>query len=286
MIWVLGQQIWNGIVTGMAYVLFSMGLTLIFGILGVINLAHGELYMLGAMMLWTLSNYFHLNFFLAMFLSFGLVSVFGIVFNRVALTPLIDSHPLSSMLSTMAMSVILVNGAMVVWKADARDIKVPFQGVKNLAGVVLSDASLVLCFIGVIVLVAVHFFLSKTKIGKAMRATAQDMVGAKLVGINIRWIYVFSMVLASALAAIAGIIIGPIWVAYPGMGQDMLLKGFAIVIVAGMGNLRACIIIGLALGITEALFSQYISMYYRDAYAYGMMTLSCLLKPQGLFRRA
>ncbi|MBW2004054.1 MAG: branched-chain amino acid ABC transporter permease [Deltaproteobacteria bacterium] len=283
---VFAQQIWNGLVTGMAYVLFSMGLNLIFGILGVINMAHGELYMLGAMLLWTTTTILHLNFFLGIFLSVVVVALIGIVFNRLAVKPIIGADPLSIMLSTMAMSVILMNSTMVLWNTDARPIETPFKGSRALCGAVLSDASLVLCGIGTAVLFGIHFFLTRTTIGKAMRATAQDRVGAHLIGIDVNWIYAFTMAVAAALAAIAGTIIGPIWVAYPAMGQDMLLKGFAIVVVSGLGNLRACVITGLLLGVTEALFSQYISMYYRDAYAFGIMVIVCLLRPQGLFTRA
>jgi branched-chain amino acid transport system permease protein len=283
---VFAQQIWNGLVTGMAYVLFAMGLNLAFGIMGVINMAHGEVYMLGAMLLWTATAVLKLNFFFAMLLSVAAVGVFGVVFNRVGVKPIIGADALSIMLSTMAMSVILMYVAIIAWNVDTRPITTPFKGSRSLGGALLTDASLVLCAIGAATLVAVHFFLTKTTIGKAMRATAQDRIGASLVGINVYWIYAFTMAVASALAAIAGTIMGPIWVAYPGMGQDMLLKGFAIVVVGGMGNLRACVITGLLLGVTEALFSQYISMYYTDAYAFGMMVLVCLLRPQGLFSRA
>jgi branched-chain amino acid transport system permease protein len=283
---VFAQQIWNGLVTGMAYVLFAMGLNLTFGIMGVINMAHGEVYMLGAMLIWTATAVLKLNFFFAMLLSVAAVGVFGVVFNRVGVKPIIGADALSIMLSTMAMSVILMYVAIIAWNVDTRPITTPFKGSRSLGGALLTDASLVLCAIGAATLVAVHFFLTKTTIGKAMRATAQDRIGASLVGINVYWIYAFTMAVASALAAIAGTIMGPIWVAYPGMGQDMLLKGFAIVVVGGMGNLRACVITGLLLGVTEALFSQYISMYYTDAYAFGMMVLVCLLRPQGLFSRA
>ena len=283
---VFAQQIWNGLVTGMGYVLFAMGLNLTFGIMGVINMAHGEVYMLGAMLLWTATAVLKLNFFLAMLLSVAAVGLFGVVFNRVGVKPIIGADALSIMLSTMAMSVILMHVAIIAWNVDTRPITTPFKGSRSLGGALLTDASLVLCAIGAATLVAVHFFLTKTTIGKAMRATAQDRIGASLVGINVYWIYAFTMAVASALAAIAGIIMGPIWVAYPGMGQDILLKGFAIVVVSGLGNLPACVITGLLLGVTEALFSQYISMYYTDAYAFGMMVLVCLLRPQGLFSRA
>ena len=284
MTWVLGQQIWNGLVTGMAYILFAMGLNLIFGVLRVVNMAHGEVYMLGAMLLWTATSWLHMNFFLGLFLSVAIVGIIGLVSNRLAVKPLVEGPPLAIMLSTMGLSIIIMYGAMIIWNVDARSIVSPMEGNQNLHGAVLSNTSLVLCGVGVLSLIVLRPFLTRTTIGKALRATAQDRVGANLVGINIKSVYAFTMAVASALAALAGGIMGPIWVAYPAMGQDMLLKGFAIVIVAGMGNLPASVITGLLLGVTETLFSQYISMYYTDAYAFGIMILTCLLRPQGLFK--
>jgi branched-chain amino acid transport system permease protein len=285
MTWVLGQQMWNGFVAGMAYVLFAMGLNLIFGVLGVINMAHGEVFMIGAMLVWTLISFLELNFFLATFLSVLIVAALGVAFDRVAVRPLIEADPLIIMLSTMAMSVIFMYGAMTVWNVDARVIVTPFKGKTMLFGTVITNASLVLCSMGFVTLGGLHLFLTKTTTGKLIRATAQDRIGAHLVGINVKWVYAFTMSLASALAAIAGAIVGPIWVAFPAMGQDMLPKGFAIVVVSGLGNLWGCVITGLLLGITEGAFTHYVSLYFRDAYVFGIMILACLLRPQGLFRR-
>jgi len=283
---ILGQQLWNGLITGMAYVLFSMGLTLIFGTLGVINMAHGELYMLGAMVCWTLITYLNLSFFPSMLLSVVIVGLFGVAFNRIAVTPLRESHPLSIMLSTMAVSFTLMYASMIVWNVDTRTIATPFKGTYYIWQVPITQKSLALFLIGTVALVFVYLFLNKSNLGKEVRATAQDNVGAQLIGINVKFIFAFTMAFAAALAALAGTIIGPIWVAYPSMGQDMLLKGFAVVIIGGMGNLVGCVVVGLLLGIAEALFSQYISMYYNEAFAFGLVVLMCLVRPQGLFNRS
>jgi branched-chain amino acid transport system permease protein len=189
------------------------------------------------------------------------------------------------MLSTMAASVILMYGGGLVWDVDARPIETPIGGSTALFGAVLTNESIVLCCMGVVTLIGLNYFLGNTTLGKAIRAAAEDKVGAGLVGININLIYSVTMGIAALLAAIAGGIIGPIWVADPSMGQEILLKGFAIVVVGGLGNLKNCVMVGLFLGITEALFSQYISMYYRDVYAFGIMVLVCLWRPEGLFKR-
>lgn len=277
------QQIWNGTIKGVGYVLFAMGLNLIFGVLGVVNMAQGEFFMLGAMLLWAVMSFLGVNFFYAMLLSIAIVALIGIVINQIAVKPLIND-PLSVLLSTMAISSIFISGATIGWGSDARVITTPIEGTVSIGGASIPNASLMLCFIGVAALIGVYFLL-KTRIGKAIRATAQDRVGASLVGINIFWVHAVTMIVASALGALAGGIVGSIWVAYPGMGRMMLLKGFAIVVTAGMGNLEACAIVGLVIGVTEALFSQYVSMYYTDAYAFGILVLVCLLRPQGLFAR-
>jgi branched-chain amino acid transport system permease protein len=280
---VFAQQLWNGLLTGMAYVLFGISLNLIFGVLGVINMAHGELYMLGALLLWVNTNLLHLEFFTSMLLSVVAVSCFAVVINRVAIKPLIKD-PLTVMLATIALSIIISFGITVTFGSDSRVITTPFGGSLSVIGASIPVQSLVLFGLGILALLGV-FLLFRTKIGKAIRSTAQDRVGAGLVGINTDWVYAFTMIIASGLAALVGGILGPIWIVYPTMGQDMLLKGFAVVIASGMGNLKACVIVGLVLGFTEALFSQYVSMYFKDAYIFGLMVMVCLLRPHGLFSK-
>jgi branched-chain amino acid transport system permease protein len=283
--WVLGQQLWNGLVMSMAYSLFALGLTLIFGVMRVINLAHGYLFMLGAMTLWTLTSVLHINFFLAIPISIVFIGIIGLIFYYVSIKPLLGEDPLITMLSTMAVGFILQRGATIIWNIDARNIVTPFKGTYQILGLGITQSSLAFGFLGVVVLIAMQFFLTRTIIGKAMRATAADKVGAGVVGINVKWIYGFTMVLCSALAAISGIILGSIWTANPGMSDDILLKGFAIVVIGGMGNLTGCIITAFLLGTSEALFSQYVSMHLRDIWAFGALVCVLLIRPQGLFVR-
>ena len=285
MMWTLGQQLWNGLLTGVAYSIFAIGLTLIFGMMRVINFAHGEIYMLGAMILYTLTAS-GVHFLLALPITVIAVGVIGLLFDRVAIRPLLFAHPLTVMVSTMAVSVVLMNGAMMIWNVDTRVIETPFgEGRVEVAGVVLSYTEIALTTIGLGVIGVFYLFTTKSMLGRMMRATAQDRIGASLIGINVKRMYSLTVALSAGLAAVAGGIIGPIWVASPTMGQDILLKGFAIVIVGGMGNVLGCVIAGITLGVTEALFGQYGSMYYRDVYAFGILILVCLLRPQGLFVR-
>jgi branched-chain amino acid transport system permease protein len=284
--WVLGQQLWNGLVTGIGYSVFAMGLTLVFGMMGVINMAHGEFFMLGALLLWTLVVVVKLPFVVAMILGPIAVAVLGLIFNRVAIRPLLKQQPLSVMMSTMAVSIVFINVAILLWNTDTRVIPTPFDGRIHLGGLTLSRATLVLSVIGVATLAILNLVITRTPVGRVMRATAQDSVGAALIGINVRAVYGLTVAVSALLAAVAGEIIGPIWSAFPTMGSDILLKGFAVIIVGGMGSIRGCVIIGLALGMTEAMFGQYISSAYAGAYAFGLLIVMCLVRPQGLFANA
>lgn len=284
--WILGQQIWNGIVTGTAYSVFAMGLTLVFGMMQVINMAHGELFMLGAMLLFTLTTSAGLPFLPALLISTVAVGCFGVVFNRIVIQPLVKEKPLNVMLSTMAISVVLVNIATIFWGPDTRIVAGPLSGDTELGGIIMPRSTILLLLTGLAALAALHLFLTRTMLGRMMRATAQDRTGATLIGINVSQIYTLTVAISAALAALAGGIVGPIWSASPIMGQAILLKGFAVVIIGGMGNTRGCVLTGLLLGVTEALFAQYVSTFYRDAYAFGLLVVVCLIKPQGLFKSA
>ena len=242
--------------------------------------------MLGAMILYTLTAS-GVHFLLALLITAIAVAAFGLLFDRVAIRPLLLAHPLTVLVSTMAVSVILMNGAMMILETWTRALS------RLLSGTVVSKLPVScspipasrLTAIGLGVLAAFYLFATKSTLGRMMRATAQDRIGASLIGINVKRMYSLTVAISAGLAALAGGIIGPIWVASPAMGQDILLKGFAIVIVGGMGNVLGCVIAGVGLGITEALFGQYASMYYRDVYAFGLLILVCLLRPQGLFAR-
>jgi branched-chain amino acid transport system permease protein len=280
-----GQLWWYGLEHGAVYVVFAMGLTLGFGVMGIMNLAHGEICMLGAMGVYTLMAYLGLSFFPAAALSIVLVSAFGVLFNWVAVRPLVERNPMSVLLATIAMSFILVNGGNIVWGTTPKVLKFPFPHVFRPGGVAVSMKGITLVIVSAIAVIALYLFLGKTQIGKVMRATSQHPVGARLVGINIRRTYTYTMVVASALAAIAGIFLLPLVAAFPAMGQGLLITGFVVVIVGGMGNVTGCVVVGLAIGIIEAMFGQYVNMLFRGAFIYGIMIVVLLLKPEGLFAR-
>jgi branched-chain amino acid transport system permease protein len=281
---IFGQQVWNGAVNGVAYVLFALGLTLIFGVLEVTNIAHGEFFMLGAMLLATLEEFLGINFFVALIPAVLIVAGIGLVAHRVAIRPLLAADPLSTLLSTLAVSYILLNASILFWPFP-KTVQTPLPGILNLGGVRITEASLASFALGGLIIAGLYLFLARVRMGKEIDATSQNRVGASLTGINVNNIYELTFILAAALAAFAGGLVGPLWQANTTMGQVVILKGFAIVVVAGMGNVMGCLWVGLLIGIAESLFGQYVAMYYKEGFIFGIMIISMLLRPEGLFGR-
>jgi len=287
--WFLGQNLWYGVRNGMVYIMFAIGLTLLFGVMGIVNMAHGGFYMLGAMFVYTLTSFLGMNFFVSMILSIALVGVTGFVVNRLAIEPLLklDGAVMNVMLSTIGLGFMLLYGSTAIWGSDIVPIRppFPFQVTLHLGNITITGAGLVLVFLGVIEIGALHFFLTKTKLGKQTRATSQNPGGASLVGINVSGVHTYTMMGATATAGLAGILVAPIYGAYSSMGEHMLILGFVVVILGGMGNVRGVVITGLGIGLLEAMFGQYVANYYRMVFIYALMIIGLLWRPEGVFVR-
>ena len=283
----LGQVLWYGTRNGVAYILFASGLTLVFGIMGVVNFAHGELYMLGAMMVYTFAAVLGLNFFLSVALAIVSVGILGLIANRVVVQPFlkVKGGGLAVFLATLGLSFVLLHGSVVIWGSLVLPVDFPFPGIIHIGGVAITGAGVALVLVGTIVITGLYLFLSKATLGKKMRATAQNMGGASLVGINVLTMYDYTMVAGAALAALGAILLAQVTSTYAYMGQPMLILGFAIVVLGGMGNVKGAIIIGLVLGILEALFGYYVSLSYKPVFVYSVMIAGLLWRPQGIFAR-
>ncbi|MCK5702253.1 MAG: branched-chain amino acid ABC transporter permease, partial [Cyclobacteriaceae bacterium] len=257
---ILVQQLFYGLTTGMGYAMFSLGLTLILGVRGTLNIAHGTFFMLGALTISSLSTYLGLNYILAAVLSVVLVGIAGMIVCRLVVEPLID-HPnplLTGMLATLAVSIVITHSAMAIWGTNIVPLTFPLEG-----GVLIDDsrylswARIILFIVGIITFIFFYVFLTKSRMGKNIRAISQSRIGASLVGINFRRSYALTFGISSALAALAGVLLAFSWLASSLIGQSMLLKGFIIVIVGGLGSVKGAIIIGLLLGLIEIIFGYY-----------------------------
>jgi branched-chain amino acid transport system permease protein len=281
------QHVVNGLIIGGGYALMGIGLTLIFGIMRVVNFAHGEFYMLGAFLLFTLFSLFGVNFFVSSLIAIVGVGVAGIIVERVVLRPLRHQPIEIPMLATVALSVILQNAAILIWDASPKTLKHPFSPIPMVLGPIhVVSIRIFAGLAAVALIVGAHLFIKKTRFGKAMRATFQDGEMARLVGVNVDSVYAFTFAFGAALAGASGVLLGSVFWVAPSMGDLAALKSFAVVIMGGLGNFIGAIVGGLVLGVAENLGAAYISSGYKDAIGFIVIIVLLLLRPQGLLGKA
>src|SRR6202158_2703530 len=271
----LVQHVVNGLLLGGGYALMGIGLTLIFGIMRVVNFAHGELFMLGAFFLFTLFSLWGTNFFAACLLAVVGVALVGAVAERLILRRLRDQPIEIPMLAMVALSVIIQNAAILIWDPSPKTIRHPFSPVPLTLGPIH--------VVAIRIFAGAHLFIQKTRLGRAMRATFQDTDMARLSGVDVDRIYMFTFAFGAALAGASGALLGAVFWVYPAMGDLAALKSFAVVIMGGLGNFLGAIVGGLLLGVAESLGAGYISSGYKDAIGFGLIILLLLWRPPALF---
>jgi branched-chain amino acid transport system permease protein len=281
------QHVVNAIVLGGTYALLGIGLTLIFGIMRVVNFTHGELYAFGAYAVYWLVVTGGVSFFVALPVAVLAGIVLGALVEFVLLRPMRGADIDTTMLVMIGAWIVMQNGEMLVWGGVAKSIPTPFAETPLVLGPI-SVASLRLFALGsALVLIAGTFALiNHTKLGTAMRATFQDADTAALMGVNIRAIHTATFAIGSGLAAAAGALLGPVFLVQPTMGDLASLKAFAIVILGGLGSVTGATIGGFVLALVEEMGAGYISSGYRDAMGFLIIIVVLLIKPTGLFARA
>lgn len=278
------QHLVNGLVLGATYALLGIGLTLIFGIMRVVNFAHGELYALGAYMAFAVVTILKLNFFYALILSGAVGFAFGALVEYVLLRRRNLASIDEVMLIMIGAMIIMQNTELLVWGGVAKVVPSPFsQDPLVLGEVSVSPIRLFVLVTAVLLLVVFYFMIERSRLGMAMRATFQDRDAARIVGVNVSRIYTLTFALGSGMAAIAGALLSPIFVVSPTMGDLASLKAFAIVILGGLGNLGGAAIGGFALALIEEFGAGYVSTAYRDALGFLVILLVMVVRPSGLF---
>lgn len=278
------DQLVNSLTLGSTYALIALGYTMVYGILQLINFAHGEIYMTGAFIGLIMINYFHLPFYIAFIIAMAGAALLGVCVEKVAYKPLRQSPRLTLLISAIGMSIFLQNVALIVAGPAARpyskDINYGNISVGN--SIHISTLQITIIAVSVFMMLGLHYLIMKTKIGKAMRATSYDQSAAKLMGINIDNIISATFALGSALGAAAGVLIGLYFnSADPMMGAMPGLKGFIAAVVGGIGNIPGAVLGGLLLGGAEVFGTVYISSY-KDAIAFALLIVILLIKPSGL----
>jgi branched-chain amino acid transport system permease protein len=290
MIEALIQQVVLGVLLGGLYGIAAIGLALVFGVMRVLNVSHGELIMLGGyagfwlFYLYGLDPYLAVPLILAIFLLVGLGLQRGLFIHVMKLRE--EVRIKNSLLISFALSLMLHNIAILLWTADERSITTSYAGLSfsafNIALPAVRMGGFLLALVAAVILQQI---LTRTYLGKAIRATAENWEAASLMGINIQRVYAASLAIGSALAGIAGTLVAVAYFINPAIGLEWTLKALIVIVLAGLGNLSGAFLGGLVLGVAEALGGYFVGMIYRDLVALILFLLILILKPEGLFAR-
>jgi branched-chain amino acid transport system permease protein len=277
------QQLINGLVSGCVYALVALGYTMIFGILGIVNFAQGEIYMFGAFSA-VLTLAVTGNIWLASAAGIAVACVIGVLLERIAFRPLRGTHPLIPLISAIGASIFLSSLARLLFGPEDRAFPLEFHpAVFDFFGAQINQLQLVIIGVSVGLMAILTLFLNMTKHGKAIIAVAMDSDAARLSGINVNRAYEITFLLGSALSGAAGIMMAMYYDSTsPNMGLLPGLKGFSAAILGGVGSIPGAIIGGLVLGIAENLGAAYISSSYKDAFAFIALVLVLILLPRGI----
>ncbi len=287
------QQIVNGLSLGSIYALIALGYTMVYGVLRLINFAHGDVYMVGAYVGYYLSRKMagrqpsFVSAFVVMLGAMVACAVLGLVIERLAYRPVRRASRLTLLITAIGVSLFLENGGQLVFGPDPKffpSLAPHFDFL--VAGVRLTSEQITVIGVSFLLMVLLQFFIMKTRTGKAMRAVSFSLDTAKLMGISTDWIIAVTFALGSALAAAGGVLIGmQIPKIDPLMGILYGLKAFVAAVLGGIGNVPGAVLGGLLIGISEVMVVGYLSSTYRDAIAFGILILVLLLRPQGILGR-
>lgn len=281
------QHLANTATLGSTYALLGIGLTLIFGIMRVVNFTHGELYAFGAYVVYLVTAPLGLNFFLALLVAVAAGCVLGAVIEFTLLRPMRNADIDTTMLIMIGAWIVLQNTEQWLWTGVAKAIVTPFPEAPLALGPVSISWLRIFVFVAALFLIAgTYAIVNRTKFGKAMRATFQDVDTAALMGIDINRVCNATFAFGSGLAAAAGALLGPVFIVTPTMGDLASLKAFAIVILGGLGNITGATLGGFILAFAEEVGAGYISSGYRDTMGFLIIIIVLVIRPTGLFARA
>jgi branched-chain amino acid transport system permease protein len=280
------QHLLNAIILGGTYALLGIGLTLIFGIMRVVNFTHGELYAFGAYCMYALVMPLGFNFFVSLLIAMALGALLGALIEIVLLGRLRGADIDTTMLVMIGAWIVMQNTEQLIWSGVALSVSTPFPSDPLVFGPMSVSWTRLYVFVVALLLIAgTYLLVNRTKLGKAMRATFQDRDTAALMGIRIERIHTATFAIGSALAAAAGALLGPVFVVAPTMGDLAAAKAFAVVILGGLGSVPGATFGGFILAFAEELGAGYISSGYRDAMGFVLIILILLFRPTGLFAR-
>jgi branched-chain amino acid transport system permease protein len=283
---VLAPQMINGLSIGVAVVLMALGLTIIFGLLDVINMAHGEFYAIGAYIAVALLGA-GLSFWWALALTPLLMAALGYVAERALIQRVFhskDRHTLTLLL-TFGVAVVLEDALKIVFGANPLRVEAPITGSTEMVGLFFPNYRLFVMLFGGALIAAVWLLVFRTPVGAVVRAAAYDRHMSASLGVPVGRVYAATFAFGVALAGVAGVLLAPMYSVFPTMGRDFVLVAFSVVIIGGMGSIKGAVLAGLLLTQVQSLSSLVISPVWSDPLLFGIMVLVLMWRPQGLFGR-
>ena len=281
---VLLPQLLHGLVFGAALGLLALGLTVIFGLLGVMNFAHGELYMLGAYAGIVVIGVTQ-SFWVALIVAPLAVGVVGAVTEVLTLRPLYRREPLYGLILTFGLALVFREAVRQIWGGDMRRILPPFTGSTPLLGMTYPNYRLFLLAAASVLLLVIWLFFTRTRAGIIVRAAVQDAEMLDGLGVNVRRVFTLTFAGSAALAALAGLLMAPEFTVYPQMGVEFILLAFIVVILGGMGSLGGSVVAAFVIGIAQSLFSLWMNPQRVAIAIFGIMIVVLVVRPRGFFGR-
>jgi len=282
----LTQALINGIMLGGFYAVMVLGFSIIWGVMGVIDLAHGEFVMVGAYLTWYIHKQFGWEPFAAIFVVVVVMFIVGYLLQRILINRIIERPYLISLLVTFGLAIIISNSFKLMFTATPRTVDTMFSGFWRAGNVTIPVTRSFVMVAALIIMGLLYLFLQKTRLGKSIRAAAQNREAARIVGIEISSVYAMTFAIAIAITGAAGTLISPVQSIYPFMGSALTLKAFAITALAGLGSIPGALLGGLILGLIEVLIATFVPGVGTNlgiVSSYVILVIVLVVRPQGLF---
>ncbi|MCK5416844.1 MAG: branched-chain amino acid ABC transporter permease [Desulfobacterales bacterium] len=280
------QSLLNGLLIGGVYGLVAIGLTVIFGVMKVINFAHGALMMLGMYASYWIATLLQINVYATIVFVLPLLFIVGVLFQKVLISPIMNAPAHNQLFLTLGVMLFLQNMAVYLWTPDYRILRTPYTNINFYIGDINISLVHILAFIMALVFSGIlYVILHKTDLGRAIRASSEEPVGAKLMGINIKRIYWITFGIGAACAGVAGTAITPFFPIYPYVGDIFILTAYVVVVLGGMGSVLGALVGGLIIGMADSIGAMILPGSMKSVLSFVIFIMILLFKPTGLFGR-
>jgi branched-chain amino acid transport system permease protein len=279
------QQLINGLMLGSSYALIAVGYSLIFGVMGLLHFAHGEVFMVGAFIALQMVLLSHVSLPIATLVAMSATAILGIIIAAIAFLPIKKEYVAAPLIATIGLGIVMQNLAVKIFGADQVSFPETIEIINyKIGNVIISSLQIIILCVTLVLMILLSLYIKNTKMGKAMRASAERPTTASLLGVNYKKVVLVTFAIASALAGVAGVLTGLVYSSIsPFMSGPATLKGLVVMLMGGLGNLLGAVLCGIFLGILEILSVAYLSASYRDCLTFIILILVLILRPEGLF---